>query len=76
MARAGEREKWKNWRQAVKRAQQAGRDESRVKFVPFSLEIGGGLLLRSSSGSWSRIGGIFAILITFIGRVSRGATIG
>ena len=41
MARAGEREKWKNWRQAVKRAQKAGRDESRVKFVPFSLEIGG-----------------------------------
>jgi hypothetical protein len=41
MARAGEREKWKNWRHALRRALLAGRDESRVKFVPFSLEISG-----------------------------------
>eukprot|EP01047_Picozoa_sp_COSAG01_P065218 COSAG01_NODE_8773_length_2664_cov_3.024172_1_plen_377_part_00 len=42
-ARQGEKDKWRNWRKAVKRAREQGRDESQVKFVPFSLEIGGGL---------------------------------
>ena len=41
MARAGEREKEDNWSEAIRRARLAGRDESRVKFVPFSLEISG-----------------------------------
>jgi hypothetical protein len=40
-ARQGEKDKWRNWRKAVKRAREQGRDESQVKFVPFSLEIGG-----------------------------------
>jgi hypothetical protein len=41
MARAGEREKEDNWSEAIRRARLAGRDESRVQFVPFSLEISG-----------------------------------
>jgi len=40
-ARQGEKDKWRNWRKAVKRAREQGRDESQVKLVPFSLEIGG-----------------------------------
>ena len=34
MARAGEREKEDNWSEAIRRARLAGRDESRVQFVP------------------------------------------
>ena len=38
-ARHGEREKERNWRQAIKRRQEVSAHE--VRFVPFSLEVGG-----------------------------------
>jgi hypothetical protein len=40
-ARQGEKEKRSNWREAIRRARLRGVDESRVEFVPFSVEVSG-----------------------------------